>query len=34
MGFLTNTYYGNTIEEWALAFGIIVGAFNVGKIFY
>ena len=32
--FLTKTFYGNTISQWAIALGIIVGVFVVGKILY
>lgn len=34
MSFLTNTYYGNTVEQWLIAFGIILGGVIVGKILY
>jgi len=33
-GILTKTYYGNTVGEWAIALGIIVGAILVGKVLY
>ncbi len=32
--FLSQTYYGNTVLDWAIAFGIIIAAFLVGKIVY
>ena len=31
---LTNTYYGNTVQEWALALGIILGVIIAAKIVY
>ena len=31
---LSQTYYGNTLAQWAIALGIALGAFVVGKIFY
>ena len=31
---LSQTYYGNTIIEWAIALGIALGAFIVGKVVY
>jgi len=31
---LSRTYYGNTVLDWAIAFGIIIAAFLVGKIVY
>jgi MscS family membrane protein len=31
---LTQTYYGNTVTDWALALGIAVAAFLVGKTVY
>ena len=34
MGFFENMYYGNTPIEWAIALGIILGAFLAGKIIY
>ena len=33
-GILTKTYYGNTVGEWAIALGIIIGAILVGKVLY
>jgi MscS family membrane protein len=33
-GFLSKTYYGNTILEWAIALAIVVGALVVGKAIY
>ena len=32
--FLTQTFYGNTINQWLLSFGIIIGAMLVGKTLY
>ena len=32
--FLSRTYYGNTVLDWAIAFGIIIAAFILGKILY
>jgi MscS family membrane protein len=32
--FLNQTFYGNTMSRWALALGIAVGAFLVGKTVY
>jgi hypothetical protein len=32
--FLSTTYYGNTIGQWALALLIIVAALVVGKALY
>lgn len=32
--FLTQTYYGNTGADWAIAFAIAIGAFVLGKIAY
>jgi len=32
--FLSKAFYGNTVLEWAIAFGIIIGAFLGGKILY
>lgn len=32
--FLTQTFYGNTMSDWAIALGIAVGAFLVGKTVY
>lgn len=32
--FLTQTYYGNTGADWAIAFVIAIGAFVLGKIVY
>lgn len=32
--FLTQTFYGNTMNQWAIALGITVGAFLVGKTLY
>lgn len=32
--FLARSYYGNTVLDWAMAFGIIIVAFAVGKIVY
>lgn len=32
--FLSRTFYGNTVLEWAIAFGIIIGAFVAGKVLY
>jgi len=32
--FMAKTFYGNTITQWAIALGIIVGAFVVGKALY
>jgi MscS family membrane protein len=34
MEYLEQTFYGNTIAQWALSFLIIVGAFVAGKILY
>ena len=31
---LSQTYYGNTLAEWAIALGIALGAFVAAKIFY
>ena len=31
---LSRTYYGNTVLDWAIAFGIIIAAFLVGKVVY
>ena len=31
---LTKIYYGNSVEAWAIALGIILGAFIVGKAIY
>jgi MscS family membrane protein len=33
-GFLTKTYYGNTVLDWALALGIVIVAMVVGKTLY
>jgi MscS family membrane protein len=33
-GFLNNDFYGNTIQDWAISFGIIVAALIIGKILY
>lgn len=33
-GYLSKTFYGNTIAEWTLAMVIIIGALVVGKILY
>jgi MscS family membrane protein len=33
-GFLSNTYYGNTVLDWAIALGIIIVAMVVGKTLY
>ena len=32
--FLTKTFYGNTIAQWAIALGIMVGVFVAGKALY
>ena len=32
--FLSRTYYGNTVLDWAVAFGIIIAAFLAGKLVY
>ncbi len=32
--FFGRSYYGNTVLDWAIAFGIIIAAFLVGKIVY
>ena len=32
--FLSRTYYGNTVLDWAIAFAIIIAAFLVGKVVY
>ncbi len=32
--FLTQSFYGNTVAQWAVALGIAVGAFMLGKIAY
>ncbi len=32
--FLSQTFYGNTMNQWAIALGITVGAFLVGKTLY
>lgn len=32
--FFSKSYYGNTVGEWAIALGIIAGAFIVGKLLY
>ena len=32
--FLTKTFYGNTIDQWLISFGIIIAALLVGKILY
>ena len=32
--FLSRTYYGNTVLDWAVAFAIIIGALLVGKVVY
>lgn len=32
--FLEKTYYGNTIGEWSLAFGILIGSILLSKIVY
>ncbi len=32
--FFNNTYYDNTIAQWATAFGIMLGSLIVGKILY
>jgi len=32
--FLTTSYYGNTVAQWAVALMIIVGALVVGKTLY
>ena len=34
MGFLDTIYYGNNIEAWLIAFGIIVLSFVIGKAVY
>lgn len=34
MGILQNVYYGNSVESWAIALGIIFAAFVIGKIIY
>lgn len=34
MGFFDTLYYGNTLEHWAIALFIVVGAFIAGKIIY
>lgn len=34
MGFFDSLYYGNTMEQWAIALFIVVGAFIAGKIIY
>lgn len=34
MGFFENIYYGNTVQAWAIALLIVVGAFIIGKIVY
>lgn len=31
---LTKIYYGNSVEAWAIALGIILGAFIIGKALY
>ncbi len=31
---LTKTYYGNTVQEWLIAFSIILGVAIVGKLLY
>ena len=31
---LTKIYYGNSVEAWAIALGIILGAFIAGKVVY
>jgi len=33
-GFWSKEFYYNTITSWAIAFGIILGAVIIGKIFY
>ena len=32
--FMTQTYYGNTIQQWAISLGIVVAAILAGKILY
>lgn len=32
--FLSKTFYGNTIGQWAISLGIVVGALVVGKVLY
>ena len=32
--FLAQTFYGNTIDQWLMSFGIIIGAMLVGKTLY
>lgn len=32
--FLTKTYYNNTVGEWAIALGIVLGTVIVGKVLY
>lgn len=34
MEFLANTYYGNTVQEWAISMGIILGVVILGKVVY
>jgi len=34
MELVNRAFYGNTVLEWAIAFGIIIGAFLAGKILY
>ena len=34
MDFFQNEYYGNTIGQWALAFGLILLSFIVGRLLY
>ena len=32
--FLAKTFYGNTIQDWLISFGILLGAIIIGKIIY
>ena len=32
--FLNKDFYGNTIQDWAISFGIILAALIIGKILY
>lgn len=32
--FLSRAFYGNTVLDWAIAFGIIVAAFLLGRVVY
>jgi len=34
MEFLAETYYGNTVQEWAISMGIILGVIILGKMIY